>query len=104
MKGLRRFFFYLMPYRKNLVGFTSLTIFSIILGVFSITLVIPFLQIIFDEAVLPTVKPGFNYSVKSIMDNLYYYAGNAMGGTSKKGLLLLLCMATVVLFFLKNLL
>lgn len=103
MKGLKRFAYYLRPYRKNLVGFAFLTIFSIILGVFSMTLVIPFLQIIFDQATLPTQQPALNYDVKSLMDNLYYYVGNMTGGSSKGSLLMVLCIAIVVLFFLKNL-
>ncbi len=103
MKGLRRFLFYLRPYRKNLVGFSLLTVFSIILGVFSITLVVPFLQIIFNEATFPAAKPEFHYTVQSIMDNLYYYVGNSMGGTDKRKLLMLLCCTVVAIFFLKNL-
>lgn len=102
MKGLRRFLVYLRPYRKNIVGFSVLTVFSIIFGMFSLTLVIPFLQIIFDKAVLPTVQPDFNFTIKSIMDNVYYFIGQSMGGVSKMNLLMMLCFGVVLLFLLKN--
>ena len=103
MKGLRRFFKYLIPYKKNIAGFSVLIIFSIFFGMFSLTLVIPFLQIIFDKAVLPNSPPEFQLSIQSIMDNLYYYVGHSMGGASKVHLLMMLCIGIVVLFLLKNL-
>lgn len=103
MKGLKRFFVYLRPYRKHLAGYTVLTIFSIIFGMFSLTLVIPFLQIIFDKAVLPVTQPEFHFSIQSIMDNVYYFIGNSMGGTSKGNLLMILCFGLISLFLLKNL-
>lgn len=103
MKGLKRFLFYLKPYKKNLIGFSLLTVFSIVFGMFSLALVIPFLQIIFDKAVLPTSPPDFNYSISSIMDNLYYYVGTSMGGVSKMNLLMIVCGSVISLFLLKNL-
>jgi subfamily B ATP-binding cassette protein MsbA len=102
MKELRRFLVYLKPYRKNLVGFGILTVFSIIFGMFSLTLVIPFLQIIFDKAQLPVTQPGFDYTIQSVFDNLYYLAGQAAGSISKLNLLMMLCVGIILLFFLKN--
>jgi subfamily B ATP-binding cassette protein MsbA len=102
MKELRRFLVYLQPYRKNLVGFGILTVFSIVFGMFSLTLVIPFLQIIFDKAQLPATQPAFNYTIQSVFDNLYYLAGQAVGGVSKMNLLMMLCAGIILLFFLKN--
>lgn len=102
MKGLRRFLFYLRPYKKNLIGFSILTVFSIIFGMVSLGLVIPFLQIIFDKAVLPSTQPEFNYSISSIMNNLYYFVGRSMGGVGKMKLLMLVCGAVILLFLLKN--
>lgn len=103
MKGLRRFLGYLKPYKKNLSVFGVFTIFSIILGTVSLTLIIPFLQIIFDKAVLPSAPPDFNGSIQSIFDNLYYTFRKSTGGSNKQHLLLVLCIGLVVLFLLKNL-
>ncbi len=103
MKGLRRFGPYLRPYRKNIRVFAVFAILSVFFGLFSITMVIPFLQIIFNQAELPTQKPVFEYNIKSVLDQLYYFAGNVMGGLSKQKMLLLLCISIIVLFFLKNL-
>jgi len=69
---------------------------------FSLTLVIPFLQIIFDKAVVPATQPDFHFSIQSIMENLYYVVGKSKGGLSKMNLLLLVCGAVILLFFLKN--
>jgi len=70
---------------------------------FSLALVIPFLQIIFDKATLPSTQPEFNYSISSVMDNLYYYIGTSMGGVSKMKLLMVVCFSVITLFLLKNL-
>lgn len=103
MKGLRRFLVYLKPYRKNFAGFAILTIISIFFGVFSLTLVIPFLQIIFDKTAVPQSPPALSFSIQSIMDYGYYYVGHKIGTTGKSTMLLILCVGIVVLFFLKNL-
>jgi subfamily B ATP-binding cassette protein MsbA len=103
MRGIRRFLFYLRPYKKNFSVFGIFTVFSIIFGTVSLTLVIPFLQIIFDKAVLPTSPPTMDGSIQSVMDSLYYYFGQSAGKTSKQHLLLILCIGVVVLFLLKNL-
>jgi subfamily B ATP-binding cassette protein MsbA len=102
MKGLRRFLFYLRPYRKNVIGFSILTVFSIIFGMFSLGLVIPFLQIIFDKAVVPSSPPELNYSISSVMENLYYFVSTATGGADKMKLLMIVSLGVIVLFLLKN--
>jgi len=103
MKGLKRFFVYLKPYKKNFAGFSILIVLSIIFGTVSLTLVIPFLQIIFDKAVLPTSAPEFNGSIQSVLDTLYYHFGKSTKNADKKHLLLFLCFGIVLLFLFKNL-
>jgi len=90
------------PYRRHIAGFAILTIFSILLGVISITLAIPFLQILFDRAVPPAELPTFSLSVDSIMQTLYFYMGKAMGGNEKNQMLAAICGGMILLFFLKN--
>lgn len=103
MKGLRRFIIYLKPYRRNFVGFGILTILSIFFGMFSLTLVIPFLQIIFDKAVLPDQQPELTFSIQSLFDYAYYYIGKSVDGNNKMSLLFWLCIGLIILFLLKNL-
>lgn len=102
MKGLRRFLAYLKPYKKNFAGFSILMVLSIVFGTISLTLVIPFLQIIFDKAVLPTTPPVFDGTLQSLLDTLYYHFGKSTRSTDKKDLLLFLCAGIVLMFFLKN--
>ncbi|MBW7935894.1 MAG: ABC transporter ATP-binding protein [Flavobacteriales bacterium] len=91
------------PYRLNISGFWLLTILSILFGIVSITLAIPFLQILFDRAVPPETLPTFTLTVDSILKTLYYYMGKAMGGTNKEHLLAAICVGMILLFLLKNL-
>jgi subfamily B ATP-binding cassette protein MsbA len=102
MKGLRRFLVYLKPYKKNFSAFGFFILLSIIFGTVSLTLVIPFLQIIFEKAAIPATEPVFTGSIQSLLDIVYYKFGKTAGGLDKTNLLLILCCGVVVLFFLKN--
>lgn len=102
MKGLLRILKYLHPYRVNLIFFALLTVLSIAFSVVSLTMVIPFLQVLFDRVEAPTVKPDFEYNFQSILDNVYFYLGQNVADGNKTSILMLLCVSVVILFFLKN--
>ncbi len=102
MKGLLRILKYLKPYRINLLIFAFLTVLSILFSVVSLTMVIPFLQVLFNRVDAPSVKPEFEYSFQSVLDNVYFYLGQNVADGNKSSILMLLCISVIVLFFLKN--
>ncbi len=103
MGRIRRMVKYLGPYRMHIAGFGVLTLLSILLSVVSVTLAIPFLQILFDRVQAPTEVPEFSFTVNGLMQTLYYWMGQSMGSMEKSTMLALICMGMVLLFFLKNL-
>ncbi|MCX7744505.1 MAG: ABC transporter ATP-binding protein/permease [Flavobacteriales bacterium] len=103
MGKFRRMIKYLVPYRMQIAGFGLLTVLSILLSVVSVTLAIPFLQILFDRVQAPQQMPDFTFTVKGLMQTLYYWMGKSMGGIEKSSMLALICTGMVLLFFLKNL-
>jgi len=102
MKGIARLFRYLRPYSWNISGFFLLTIFSIAFSIVSLTMAIPFLQILFDRVTPPAVRPEFSLRIDTLMDILYYNMGQTMSSYSKTTMLGLICGGVIVLFFLKN--
>lgn len=102
MKGLFRIVKLLHPYRFSLLGFGFLTFLSILFSVVSLTMVIPFLQVLFDRVEAPTVKPEISMNIQSILDTVYYYLGQNVVEGNKATILFMLCISVVVLFFLKN--
>jgi len=103
MSRIRRMVKYLVPYRMQIAGFGVLTLLSILLSVVSVTLAIPFLQILFDRVQAPTEVPAFTFTVNGLMQTLYYWMGQSMGSLEKSTMLALICSGMVLLFFLKNL-
>lgn len=103
MGKFQRMIKYLMPYRMQITGFGILTLLSIFLSVVSVTLAIPFLQILFDRVQAPQQLPEFSFTVNGLMQTLYYWMGKSMGGIEKSSMLALICTGMVLLFFLKNL-
>lgn len=102
MGRIRRMIKYLAPYRIQIAGFGILTLFSILLSVVSVTLAIPFLQILFDRVQAPKEAPVFSFTVDGMMQTLYYWMGQTVGTVEKSTMLALICLGMVLLFFLKN--
>lgn len=77
---MREFFkilrLYVSPYKKNLIWSVILTIFSAIFNIFSFTIIIPILQILFgmDTTEYAFIPWDSDVSLKEIvMNNMYYY-------------------------------
>lgn len=66
-------------------------------------MIIPFLQILFNQASIPQAAPAFEMNIDTIMQILYYYAGKATGEYTIKTMLGIICIGVIVLFLLKNL-
>jgi subfamily B ATP-binding cassette protein MsbA len=103
MNSFQRLFQYLKPYRKNITGFAVLTVISIGMSVFSISLFIPFLQILFNRIQPPQIEPEFVLTIDGVLNTLYYYMGKAAGSFDQFSMLALICFGIIFLFFLKNL-
>jgi len=94
---------HIRPYKLNVVGFLVFSVFSTLFSVVSLAMIIPFLQILFGQVSPPEHPPLWSWDSSTLLNTLYYYAGHLFGSQDKFSLLMGICVAVVVLFFLKNL-
>ena len=103
MALLRR---YVAPYRKYLGGSVLLNILSAVLNIFSFTLIIPILKILFNVdgkvyEFIPWETADVSTKAK-LLNNGYYYVGQFMGEHGVSVTLLLLCLFLCVMTVLKT--
>lgn len=74
MKNFQKILSYIFPkYLKNSVLTFVFTLFAVVFGVFSFTMVIPFLQILFERQEMVTHAVPFAFSMDSVTHNFYFY-------------------------------
>ena len=83
-------------------------IFTVVFGLFSLTMIIPFLNLLFlsDEKsyqdILMKGKPPLSVSVHSALDNLNYYFTQTIVEKGKLEALVMICIIFISIIFLKN--
>ncbi len=81
------------------IGFNALyAIFSL----FSLLMVIPFLQVLFGTVAVPEVEPAFSWSRESLAGIFNYRFGQYVGTAGETAGLILVCGVVVVVFLLRN--
>ncbi len=102
MKNLTKILKYTIPYW----GYVLLTIFfnilSVFFSLFSLTMVIPFLSILFDRTKLVTEAQPLTLTVNSIIENFNYFISKIILERGETEALTFISILVVVLFFLKN--
>ncbi len=73
MKEVIKVIKYSIPYWRHSLLNIFFNILSIIASLFSFTLLIPFLQILFNKSQLITKSVPFEFSIKSLNHNFYYF-------------------------------
>jgi subfamily B ATP-binding cassette protein MsbA len=103
MNKFKRLFAYTRPYSKYVGLNIVFNILSVIFGLFTIAMVIPFLRLIFKlEDATPVAAPA----ASGMQHAKEYFYGQLSGFINLYGqqyALLMLCLGIVILFFLKNL-
>ncbi len=99
-------FWRLLKYIKNYKGYVAINILSnVLMALFtavSIPAVIPFLQILFDQAPKISEKPNI-HSIESLVEYFKYLFSNSMEYNGKEATLVYVCVVLIVLYFLINL-
>lgn len=103
MKLFPRLLRYLLPYKKNIALIFLFNIFYSVFSVFSLTMVAPFLSVLFGNGEMVTSKPNFDGSVASIMDTFYYYMGGIIHEHGIFAALIFIAVSMIGLIFLSNL-
>lgn len=98
--------FQILSYIKHYWGYASLNILfnilSVIFSLFSLTMIIPFLGLLFDKSQLVTIKPELTLSTKSLFENFNYYISQIIITEGQVTALGYISLMVVLLFFLKN--
>ena len=106
MRKYSLFFKYLTFYKKGIVKYFFCVLLSVIFSVFSIALLFPFLEIIFNNngTTPPVPKPEvFTFSSASILENLKYQVSHIIDLHGKLYALGFVCIFIIITILLKNL-
>ena len=103
MKNLMR----ILSYVRKYSAFALLNVFfnalTILFSLFSLVMLIPFLQVLFKESDPVYIKPVFAFTAEYFLDTLKYYITLSMTTYGDTKTLAIICVAVAVIFMLKNL-
>lgn len=104
--------FGVLKYIRGYWNYAFLNIFSNIISVvfslFSLTMVIPFLDLLFQAdsnkytQLISAGAPNVGFSVRSALDYLNYYFAQLIVSQGKINALIIICVSVVIVFFIKN--
>ncbi len=106
MKKLKQLLYYIKPFWKHAVLNIFFNILAVIFGLFSLTMIVPFLQILFiPDAVanVPQTMPEFAMNKDALLGIFYFLMYEMVAESSVNQALMFVCAIVVVLFLLKNL-
>lgn len=103
MKQFFRLLKYLIPYQLNVVLNIIFNLLSVLFSLVSIVMLIPFLQLLFGKIPPVTVEPQFVLSPNYVINFFEYKLSSIIKENGATAGLLFICVATAVIFFLKNL-
>ncbi len=93
---------YLRPYKGYAVLSVASNILSIVFSLFSLTMIVPFLNVLFDQQ--KEYKPvAWSLSVKSLLDNFNYFLSEYIKVNGQMHALMMISVLIVIVFMLKNL-
>ena len=101
-KNFRRILHYIKPYWFSVLMNIIFNILAIVFSLFSFSMVVPFLNLLFNPSNLVRVKPEFALDTDSLLQLLNYYVSMAIEEWGTGTALILICALLVVAFFLRN--
>ena len=102
MKNFRRLIRYIKNYKSYAFFSILCNMFSVVFSLFSLTMIIPFLNILFNQEQEYTKVP-WSFSVKTLLNNLNFTIAEYIHDHGKVAALTFICGLVVLMFFLKNL-
>ena len=103
MNKISQIFRYIFAYWRHALLNLLFNVLSAIFSVFSLTMIIPFLQVLFGTGSLVTVAPPLALNKDALVGNFNYGVSWLIIHEGKMSTLMLLCIFVVLLYFLKNL-
>ncbi len=103
MKRIKILLRYAFPkYTKHIIWHSLFIILSIIFSLFSLTMAIPFLGILFDNQPLVTEPVAWSFSMQSLMHNFNYFLSNIIQNDGKIQALWIIAVFVVITVLLKT--
>jgi len=103
MRKYSLFFKYLKFYKRGIAKYFGCVLLSVVFSVFSIALLFPFLEIIFNNDTTTVVKPAsISFSSTSILQTLRFQVSNIIAIHGKLYALGFVCIFIIVTILLKN--
>ena len=103
MKLFYRLFRHVFPYKADIAFILVFNFLYSIFSIFSLSMVVPFLSVLFGQTEAVTVKPSFEISADYIINTFYYYMGLIIEAHGSVAALIYIAGTMVVLSFLSNL-
>lgn len=103
MKLFYRLFRHVFPYKADIAFILVFNFLYSIFSIFSLSMVVPFLSVLFGQTEAVTVKPTFEISADYIINTFYYYMGLIIEAHGSVAALIYIAGTMVVLSFLSNL-
>lgn len=103
MKDLKRLLRYLLPFKWRAAANIVFNILSAFFSLFSLSLLIPFLGVLFGTMPLVEVKPEFHFTVDALTNTLYYYVSEVIRLHGRETALLVVILFVAINALLKNL-
>jgi len=104
MKGFGKILKYMIPYWGEGVSSVLLSLLSTIFSLFSFTMVIPFLGILFDNQPLVENPVEFAFNAEAIKEYFYYFLSQIIINNGAREALLLVSILVVIFVFFKTVL
>jgi subfamily B ATP-binding cassette protein MsbA len=103
MQKIKQLLEYIRPYRKYAIWNIVFNVLSVLLSLASLTLIIPFLQLLFNQVELVGEMAPWSLNIKSLTHNFNYYLSRVIIEKGKLDALFLISGVVILLFFLRNL-
>lgn len=105
MKKRRNFYrilHYVKPYWFSILMNIVFNILAIVFSLFSFSMIVPFLNLLFNPENLTTVKPEFALDTDTLLAMLDYYVSYIIVLKGQANALIFICLLLVIAFFLRN--
>lgn len=102
MRGIQSLYQYFIPYRGKIAINILLTLIGTVFSLFSVSMVIPFLGILFNTQPMVTEAAPLTFSFESLQHNFNYFLSSMILENGEIFALLSVCVFVVILSFTKN--
>lgn len=100
--NFRRILHYVKPYWFSIMMNIVFNILAIMFSLFSFSMIVPFLNLLFNPENLTTVKPEFALDTDTLLAMLDYYVSYIIILKGQSTALIFICLLLVIAFFLRN--